>query len=241
MTSDPFQRGKLRVLIVDDDADTVQTTAVLVRLWGHEARVACDAAQALAEAGTFQPDAALLDLAMPGLDGYGLAEQLREQAGARPLALFAVTGLARETDRLRCQQSGFTHYLIKPVDPSRLERILRHLAGQLIPTGALPMHGAEYVSSARDQAGRRRWGLAELAGRSDPVLIVRHSVAMAQQTCRRADETCDRSIVLGCQTVALLRRAEDALRRSKVLGDQTVAACRYGKELVAQSHLLLAG
>ena len=168
MASDPLQHpGNLRVLVVDDDTDTVLSMALVVRLWGHEVRTACTGAQALAEAISFQADVALLDLAMPGMDGYRLAEQLRAQAGARPLALFAVTGMAGKPIHLRCQESGFTHFLLKPVDPDRLERILRHLAGQQVPAGSLPMPGAEYVSSPRYQAGRRRWRLAQLGSRAE--------------------------------------------------------------------------
>jgi CheY-like chemotaxis protein len=125
MASDTLHHpGKLRVLVVDDDSDTVRSTAVLIRLWGHEARMARTGAQALAEASSFQPDVALLDLAMPGMDGYRLAEKLRAQAGIWPLVLVAVTGMGGEAVHFRCLQSGFMHYLLKPTALDFLKGIL---------------------------------------------------------------------------------------------------------------------
>jgi CheY-like chemotaxis protein len=221
----PERRGKLRVLVVDDDTDTVQSTALLVQLWGHEVRTACTAAQALAEANSFQPDVALLDLAMPGMDGYRLAEQLRTQAGAWPPALVAVTGMAGEAVDVRCRQSGFMHYLLKPVDLEGLEGILCHLAGQEAPARVLLMPGAEYVSSPRNPAGRRRWRLAHLGRRAERVLLVRHSVRLAQKTRRLAAQVRDRSIGFRSQAIAGCRRAASEINRSLVLTDQLAALC----------------
>jgi CheY-like chemotaxis protein len=241
MPSGPLkQPRKLRVLVVDDDTDTLQSTAQLAWFWGHEVRTACSGAQALAEAGSFQPDVALLDLAMPGIDGYRLAEQLRAQAGTRPLVLFAVTGMAGKAFRLRCQQSGFTQCLLKPVDPDRLERILRHLAGQQVPAGSFPMPGAEYVRSPSDRACRRRWGMAQLGRRADRVLILRHLARLARKTRRRADQALDRSIVVRSQAVSGLGWAAAAVDRFIVLTDQLAALCRRGEDLLAHSRALLA-
>src|SRR5438045_6261142 len=90
----------VRVLICDDNHDAADTLAALVRLLGYEVVVCYDGPSALAAAGSFRPDACLLDLLMPGVDGYELAGWLREQEGNRPILLVAVTACG-EADAVR--------------------------------------------------------------------------------------------------------------------------------------------
>jgi CheY-like chemotaxis protein len=124
----------LRVLIVDDDRDTVDTMAVLVRLWGHDARCAYDGATALIEASTALPDVVLLDIALPGVNGCRLAMQMRRGAGSNCL-MIAVTGFGNEEVRGCCREAGIDLFLIKPVDAEVMETLLM-LEGQRL--GLLP-------------------------------------------------------------------------------------------------------
>jgi CheY-like chemotaxis protein len=114
----------LRVLVVDDNADTAEALALLLRLRGHADVVAFDGTQALAEAAAHRPDVAFLDIGLPDLDGYELARRLRAdppQAGAR---LVALTGYTHDEDRQRAFEAGFDEMLIKPVGPEELTAAL---------------------------------------------------------------------------------------------------------------------
>jgi signal transduction histidine kinase/CheY-like chemotaxis protein len=113
-----------RVLIVDDNADAAQTLALLVRNWGHEVAVARDGQDALEKAGTLEPDVALVDIALPNMLGYELAQRLRAQARYRNRLLAAVTGYGRAEDRAATHRAGFNAHLVKPVDLGELERLL---------------------------------------------------------------------------------------------------------------------
>jgi signal transduction histidine kinase/CheY-like chemotaxis protein len=120
----PPKAGR-RVLVVDDNVDAAQAVAALMGLLGHTVRVAHDGPQALAEAERFEPEIAFLDLGLPGLDGYQLAQALRQRANGSPLPrLVALTGYALESDRARSAAAGFADHLVKPVDLSSLERVL---------------------------------------------------------------------------------------------------------------------
>lgn len=117
-----------RVLVVDDNADAAISLAMLLETMGYQVASACDGAQALKLAGEFRPDAALLDIGLPDIDGYELARQLRAQS-ARPPVLIALTGWGQEQDRERARLAGFDHHLVKPVDLDRLTRLLAAGAG----------------------------------------------------------------------------------------------------------------
>jgi PAS domain S-box-containing protein len=112
-----------RVLIVDDNADAAATLELLLQSLGHETRVAADGTAALEAAGSFQPDLVLLDIGLPGIDGYEVARRLRAQG--RPLRIVAVTGWGSEADRRRSQEAGFDMHLVKPLDPDELSRALQ--------------------------------------------------------------------------------------------------------------------
>lgn len=113
----------LRVLVVDDDRILVETTCRLLRALGKEVCVAYDGPGAVEAARRFQPDAALLDVTIPGLDGYEVARRLRQEQGER-LLLVAITGHPIEEDRRRSLEAGFSFYLLKPYDSHALEVIL---------------------------------------------------------------------------------------------------------------------
>jgi CheY-like chemotaxis protein len=124
------QSSPLRVLIVEDSPDTADSLALLLELAGHQARTARDSRSAVAAVGAWQPDVLLVDLGLPGEDGYAVARRLRDLLARKPL-LVAITGYGREADRRRSQEEGFDFHLTKPADPEFLLRLLRAYGGRL--------------------------------------------------------------------------------------------------------------
>jgi PAS domain S-box-containing protein len=108
--------AKRRILVVDDNADAAASLALLLKFSGHEAHVAHDGEAALRLAETLRPDAVLLDVGMPGMDGYEVARRLRQRPGMDNLVIIAVTGYGAETDRRRARAAGFDHHLTKPIE-----------------------------------------------------------------------------------------------------------------------------
>ncbi|MBL0427035.1 ATP-binding protein [Ramlibacter alkalitolerans] len=118
----------LRVLVVDDNRDAADTLRMLLDLLGAQARVAHDGESALRLFDDFAPEAVLLDLGMPGMDGYQVARQLRGRHPDWPGALIALTGWGQENDRRRTREAGFDHHLVKPVDLPALQELLATVA-----------------------------------------------------------------------------------------------------------------
>jgi CheY-like chemotaxis protein len=116
-----------RLLVVDDNVDAAESLAVLLRLQGHEVRVAHDGPGALSLVGVYRPEVVFLDLGMPGMDGYEVARRLRRQFGPGDVRLAALTGWGQPEDRRRSQEAGFDLHLVKPVDPTTLEQVLAGL------------------------------------------------------------------------------------------------------------------
>ena len=114
----------LRVLVVDDDADTLDSLSRLLSRCGHETRTARDGPEALAVAAGFRPDVAVLDLGLPGMDGYEVARRLRQDAELKRVPLIAMTGYSREEDRSRSREVGIDQHLVKPVEPEKLHQLL---------------------------------------------------------------------------------------------------------------------
>ncbi|HUQ24356.1 MAG TPA: PAS domain S-box protein [Burkholderiales bacterium] len=113
-----------RVMVVDDNADAASMLDLLLRSLGHETRVAHDGTEALKLAEEFRPDVVLLDIGMPGLDGYEVARRLRRLSASRPLRIVAVTGWGQDADRQRSREAGFDLHLVKPVDTTELLQAL---------------------------------------------------------------------------------------------------------------------
>lgn len=114
----------LRVLIVDDLRDAADSMAVLLKLLGYEVRVAYDGPLAVEVAREFRPDAVLLDLGLPGLSGYEVAQRVRAVPGLEQTFLVALTGYGQEEDRRRTTQAGFDAHLLKPADLKTLQSLL---------------------------------------------------------------------------------------------------------------------
>jgi PAS domain S-box-containing protein len=121
----------LRVLVVDNSIEAAQSIAGLVAVWGYEVRVAYDGPTALTEASAWRPQAVLLDIGMPGMDGYEVARRLREQTDLKGLVLVAVTGYGQEEDRRHAQEAGFDFHMTKPAPPEDLRELLVELAESL--------------------------------------------------------------------------------------------------------------
>jgi PAS domain S-box-containing protein len=113
-----------KVLIADDNADAAQALATLLRLAGHEVQWAADGEEAVETAERFAPDAAVLDLGMPRLNGFEVARRIREEPWGRNMLLIAVTGWAKDEDRRRTKEAGFDFHLVKPAAPSALLELL---------------------------------------------------------------------------------------------------------------------
>jgi CheY-like chemotaxis protein len=116
-------RTRLRVLVVDDDADCLFVVAALLRLAGHEVHTARNGWEALQVAQRVRPGVVLLDLGLPGMSGYELAGQMKKHA-AQPPFLIALTGHGREEARRRCRDAGIDLHLLKPVDADHLLEVL---------------------------------------------------------------------------------------------------------------------
>jgi PAS domain S-box-containing protein len=115
----------LRILVVDDNVDAAQSLALLLRAYGHEVvDVVHDGPSAVEAIRTKKPSVVLLDIGLPGMNGYEVAQRVHEQEIEPPPHLIAVTGYGLESDRLRARQVGIGHYIVKPVDPNRLQEIL---------------------------------------------------------------------------------------------------------------------
>ncbi|MBS0419472.1 MAG: response regulator [Proteobacteria bacterium] len=113
-----------RVLVVDDNQDAADSVSMLLALDGFETRVAYDGAQAIKEFAQYRPDALLLDIGMPIMDGYEVARRIRADAHGRGTVLCALTGWGQAQDKQRALDAGFDEHLTKPVDPSTLADLL---------------------------------------------------------------------------------------------------------------------
>ena len=126
-----------RVLIADDNRDGAESLAMLIEFSGHQVYLAHTGIDAVEMAATHRPHIAILDIGMPGMDGYQVAERIRDETWGSHMILIALTGWGQEDDKRRAQRAGFDHHLTKPVDPAALEEIVgpRAARSQGIVTG----------------------------------------------------------------------------------------------------------
>ena len=121
--------ARRKVLIVDDDEDTAESMAMLLRTSGHDVRMAHDGPAALEAALDYRPDVMLLDIGLPMLDGFEVAERLRQDPAIRDAVLVAVTGYGQERDRERTKLAGFDYHLVKPASFDEVQKILLSAGG----------------------------------------------------------------------------------------------------------------
>jgi signal transduction histidine kinase/CHASE1-domain containing sensor protein/CheY-like chemotaxis protein len=118
-----------RVLVVDDNVDAAMTLSEAVRFDGHDVRVAHDGPSALQEAAAFSPEVVLLDIGLPGMDGYEVVRRLRELPQTHGALIVALTGFGQDSDRRRAIAAGFDDHLVKPVDLDTVTAVLRRRLG----------------------------------------------------------------------------------------------------------------
>ena len=121
---EPHLPRNCRILVVDDNRDSAQSLAVLLRAMGYDTRTSYDGLEAIQAAATFQPDVVLLDIWLPKMDGYEVARQIRRRKWGRDMLLTALTGWGQDEDKRRAMGAGFDHHLTKPVDLPALMRLL---------------------------------------------------------------------------------------------------------------------
>ncbi len=118
----------LRVLVVDDNVDAAQSLAMLLKVSGHQVRTAHTGPTGLEAALDYRPNVVLLDIGLPGMDGYEVAERIRQQPVLQNVVLVAMTGYGQDADRQRSQEVGFNAHLVKPVDFGMVLKILATVA-----------------------------------------------------------------------------------------------------------------
>jgi CheY-like chemotaxis protein len=125
----------LRIVIADDNGDAAESLAMLLRMDGHEVSVAHDGAAALNIVDAVRPHVAVLDIGMPGLNGYQVAQRIRSSLNAEPIVLVALTGWGQARDLERAKAAGFDHHLIKPAEPSQLQSLIADITAGVQPPG----------------------------------------------------------------------------------------------------------
>ncbi|MGH8288529.1 MAG: response regulator [Steroidobacteraceae bacterium] len=113
-----------RLLVIDDNKDAAESMSMLLEMWGHEVAYAYDGPSALETAQQWQPEAVILDIGLPGMDGYQVAERLRSLPQGKQAILIAITGYGQEDDRRRSRRAGIDHHLVKPVAPDTLRTLI---------------------------------------------------------------------------------------------------------------------
>jgi CheY-like chemotaxis protein len=126
----PSSQG-CRILVVDDNLDSANTLALLLKLAGNQTATAHDGEAAVAHADAFKPDVILLDIGLPKLNGYDACRAIRQQPRGKEIMIIALTGWGQDEDRRKSQEAGFDAHLIKPVDHQELARLLQER--QMVP------------------------------------------------------------------------------------------------------------
>ena len=114
----------LRVLVVDDNEDLARGLAKLLEIHGHHVRVAYDGPSGVDQAKEWHPEIVLLDIGLPGMDGFQVASLLRQNEGTRNAVIIAISGYGQEEDRNRSKQAGFDHHLVKPINSDELAKMM---------------------------------------------------------------------------------------------------------------------
>ncbi len=120
-------KPRFRILVVDDNPDSALSMAMMLSMMGHETRTAHDGEAAVATAEAFRPQVVLLDIGLPKLNGYEVAQRIRKEEWGASMFLVAITGWGQDEDRRRSEDVGMNLHLVKPVEPSALDRVLADL------------------------------------------------------------------------------------------------------------------
>ncbi|MGH6636626.1 MAG: ATP-binding response regulator [Gammaproteobacteria bacterium] len=125
--SEPTTTTARRILVVDDNRDSAESLAMLLKLTGNETHTAYDGLEAVEAAATFRPEVVLLDIGLPKLNGYEAARKIREQPWGKGMVLVALTGWGQDEDRQKSTDAGFNDHMVKPVDHAALMKLLAEL------------------------------------------------------------------------------------------------------------------
>jgi signal transduction histidine kinase/ActR/RegA family two-component response regulator len=131
---EPSPTMSRRILVVDDNRDSAESLAMLLKLTGNETRTAYDGLEAVEAAARFRPDVVLMDVGLPNLNGYDAARRIREQPWGKGMVLVALTGWGQDEDRQKSKEAGFNDHLVKPLDHAALMQLLAETAASV--TGA---------------------------------------------------------------------------------------------------------
>lgn len=126
---EPEEPRRRRIVVADDNIDAAESLSQMLRMVGHETRTAHDGEDAFRVACEFQPDAMVLDIAMPGLDGHDLARRIRQQPWGSDALLIAATGWGQARNKRESRDAGFDHHLVKPIEFAALDKLLRKSSG----------------------------------------------------------------------------------------------------------------
>ncbi|MEJ0003177.1 MAG: response regulator [Pararobbsia sp.] len=128
-----------RVLLVDDSVDAASAMSLLLETLGHEVRVAHDGFAALETVAGFAPEVVILDIGLPGMDGFQIARALRAREETAGALLIALTGYGQASDRQHSHEAGFDHHFVKPVSFDDIERVIIECGGQGVPRNLAPL------------------------------------------------------------------------------------------------------
>jgi PAS domain S-box-containing protein len=139
-SADRVDAGRARILIVEDNVDAAESLAMLLDLLGHQVRVAHDGLAALELVTKRVPDFMLVDIGLPGMDGYEIARRIRRQPALQHVVLVALTGYGRDEDRVAARAAGFDHHLVKPIEPDALQALFARLRAKSAGASAPSLH-----------------------------------------------------------------------------------------------------
>lgn len=120
-------KARLKILVVDDNPDAALSMAMMLSMMGHDTRTAHDGEAAVTTAEEFRPQVVLLDIGLPKLNGYEVAQRIRQQEWGTAMFLVAITGWGQDEDRRRSEDVGMNLHMVKPVEPDALDRVLADL------------------------------------------------------------------------------------------------------------------
>jgi two-component system CheB/CheR fusion protein len=120
----------LRVLVVEDNVDAAESLAILLRMFGHQPHIAHTGMAGLDAASIYHPDVILLDVGLPGMDGYEVVRRLREQPASKDVPVIAMSGYSMTDDGTSVRGASFDQYLVKPVEPEKLQEVLLSMANR---------------------------------------------------------------------------------------------------------------
>lgn len=117
-------KGASSILVVEDNVDSANSLKMLLEALGYEAHVEHDGEAAVKAALARRPDVILMDIGLPGMNGYEAARRIREACAGKPMMIVALTGWGQQADRLRSSEAGIDHHLVKPLDLAKLRQLL---------------------------------------------------------------------------------------------------------------------